>query len=100
MKKIYISAPITGREDTADERFGNAYKLLKEQGYIPINPWQENRNFCKRGDAIRGGLRLLSRCDGILLCDGWQHSDGCKMEQLYAKIENLEVLFEETLKTE
>lgn len=100
IKKIYISAPITGREDTADERFSNAVRLVRGMGNIAINPWQENRNFEKWGDAIVAGLRLLRKCDGILLCDGWQHSRGCKIEQQFAQGAGLEVLFEESLKTE
>ena len=97
MRRIYISAPITGMEETADERFANAVRLVREHGDIAINPWQENKNFCRWGDAIVAGLRLLRKCDGILLCDGWQHSRGCKIEQQFAQGAGLEVLFEESL---
>ena len=97
MKRIYISAPITGMEDTADERFANAVKLVRDHGHIAINPWQENKSFCKWGDAIVAGLRLLRKCDGILLCDGWQHSRGCQIEQKFAQGAGLTILFEEAM---
>lgn len=99
MNRMYISAPITGMEDTAEQRFSAAAKLAKEEGYIPINPYQENRNFCLWGDAIVAGLRLLRKCDCILLCDGWQQSRGCRIEQ-FAQGAGITVLFEETLKSE
>ena len=100
IKRIYISAPITGMEDTAEQRFNAAVKLTKEEGFVPINPYQENRSFCQWGDAIVAGLRLLRKCDCILLCEGWQQSRGCKIEQQFAQGAGIEVYFEETLKAE
>ena len=97
MRRIYISAPITGREETADERFGKAVEIVRRQGDIAINPWQENKSFRRWGDAMCAGLRLLNRCDGILLCRGWQNSTGCLIEQKFAQGAGLEVLFEESL---
>ena len=98
MKTIYISAPITGREDTAAQRFEDAVALARSKGYIAINPYRENCSFCRWGDAIVAGLRLLNKCDCILLCDGWQHSNGCIIEQKFAQVAGLDVLFEEGLK--
>ena len=98
IKRIYISAPITGMEDTADQRFNAAAKLAKEEGFIPVNPYQENRSFCQWGDAIVAGLRLLRKCDCILLCEGWQQSRGCRIEQQFAQGAGIEVYFEEALR--
>ena len=100
IKRIYISAPISGCEDTAEERFTNAVRLAREHGFIAVNPWQENKSFCRWGDAVIAGLRLLNKCDAILLCKGWQHSRGCKIEQQFAQGMGIEVLFEESLKAE
>lgn len=98
MKRIYISAPISGCEDTAEERFTDAVKLAREHGYIAVNPWQENKNFCRWADAIIAGLRLLNKCDAIMLCKGYHYSRGCRIEQQFAQGMGIEVLFEESLK--
>ena len=31
-------------------------------------------------DHMRADLRLLLDCDGILLCEGWEESRGCRVE--------------------
>lgn len=98
MKRIYISAPITGCEDTAEERFTDAVRLAREHGFVAVNPYAENKNFGRWGDAIVAGLRLLRMCDCIMLCDGWQDSRGCRIEQQFANGAGIEVLFEESMK--
>lgn len=98
IKRIYISAPITGCEDTAEERFADAVKLAREHGYIAVNPFAENKNFCRWADAIIAGLRLLNKCDAIMLCKGYRYSRGCRIEQQFAQGMGIEVLFEESLK--
>jgi hypothetical protein len=100
IKHVYVSAPITGMEDTAEERFSRAVNVVRQNGDVAINPWQENKSFSRWGDAIVAGLRLLKKCDAILLCEGWQNSRGCKIEQQFAQGAGIEVLFEESLKTE
>ena len=100
IKRIYISAPISGCEDTAEERFTDAVRLAREHGFVAVNPYQENKNFNKWSDAIIAGLRLLNKCDAILLCHGYYQSRGCQIEQKFAQGMGIEVLFEESLKSE
>lgn len=84
-------------EDTADERFSHAVDLAKRNGYIAINPWQENKSFCEWPDAVIAGLRLLRKCDKIMLCRGWQKSAGCIIEQKFAETCGISVEYEEEL---
>lgn len=100
IKHVYVSAPITGMEDTAEERFTEAVRLVRSLGDVAINPWQENKSFSRWGLAVIAGLELLRKCDAILLCDGREESKGCRIEQQFAQGAGIEVLFEESLKTE
>ena len=97
IKHVYISAPITGMEDTAEERFTDAVRLAREHGFVAVNPYAENKNFNKWSDAVIAGLRLLNKCDAILLCRGYYQSRGCQIEQQFAQGAGIEVLFEESL---
>lgn len=104
--KIYVSLPISGKEDTVMERyltakgrieliFGAAdtkdYKLevvppldidkigTPEQDYTkPLSYW------------IGEDIKLLMECDAVYFCDGYGESRGCQLEcrcvQLYKKI--------------
>ena len=36
-------------------------------------------------------LEILRKCDGIILCPGWEASKGCKKEREWAKILGLEI---------
>ena len=97
-KLIYISAPITGMEDTAQERFSEAESILHKLGYNTINPYERNKGFAKWEDAILAGLRQLKKCDGICLCDDYKYSRGSQIERMFANGMNLETLFLDSLK--
>lgn len=98
IKRIYISAPISGCEDTAELRFNNAVRLAREHGFIAVNPYAENKNFNRWSDAIIAGLKLMNDCDAIMLCRGYYQSKGCQIEQKFAQGMGIEVLFEESLR--
>lgn len=68
-KLIYISAPISGCEDTAQERFSDAVQLAREHGFIAVNPYAENKNYNKRSDAIIAELHTCRQC---AFCD-WRN---------------------------
>lgn len=38
-------------------------------------------------------LELLSRCDGIVLCEGWEKSKGCNAEYAFAIQQGLEIRY-------
>ena len=97
IKHVYVSAPITGMEDTAEERFSRAVNVVRQNGDVAVNPWQENRCIGDWGLAVIAGLELLRKCDAILLCDGWEESKGCRIEKQFAQGMGIEVLFEESL---
>ena len=79
--KVYISIPIAQRNFAA-----NVAKLLAKFGHEPLNP------FCNglpedapRAKHMRKDLRMLLRCNAIVLCPGWKYSEGCLLECSVAK---------------
>lgn len=84
--KIYISGPITGTDDYMD-RFANAEKRLKENGYEVINPALVNSNLPEStnyGEYMAVAMVLLKMCDCIYMLDGWKESNGAREEYSYA----------------
>lgn len=85
--KVYISIPIAGRDIAAQRNFAaNVAKSLAKSGHEPLNP------FCNglpedtpRAEHMRKDLRMLLRCDAIVLCHGWKYSVGCLLECSVAK---------------
>lgn len=85
--KVYISIPIAGRDIAAQRNFAaNVAKVLAASGHEPLNP------FCNglpedapRAEHMRKDLRMLLRCNAIVLCPGWEHSEGCLLECSVAK---------------
>lgn len=85
--KVYISIPITGRDTAAQRDFADAVaKVLAEFGHEPLNPFgnglPEN---APRHEHMRKDLRMLLRCNAIVLCPGWETSEGCLLECSVAK---------------
>lgn len=84
--RIYISGPITGREDGNRAAFAQAERQLRAAGFTPINPhdnglpadtlWHEH---------MRRDLALLLECDGVALLDEWDQSRGARIEYALAR---------------
>lgn len=82
---IYISVPMRGRSAAAiNADIVAAEVALGELGYTPIRPVMESkkdRNTCL-GEAVTAVLNA----DGIYLCRGWVHSEGCTLEKAAAEL--------------
>ena len=91
MKKIYISLPITGHEDTYERRLNAAVRYVKakfpeydriitpkdvaenlEKEYHPLEPKYKEYLLCD--------INAIYDCDAIFMCRGWHDSDGCFAE--------------------
>lgn len=84
--KIYISLPITGKEDTASERFSAAEKLITDLGHESVNPMElPHRHPDVWAEYILEDLQALKECDAIYMMSGWQSSNGCWTEIYFAK---------------
>lgn len=102
MEKVFISGPMTGlSKEEYTRRFNDAEAMLKEAGYIVVNP--ASFLICKHSRlfgfvSYRLGLLYdllwLSTCDYIYMLDGWQDSNGSSTEEFFASrtgIKRLEI---------
>ena len=105
MKSIYISLPITGHEDTYEQRLDAAVKYVKEnyteyvyiitpkeiaerlEDYQPMKP--------KYKDYLLADMEAIAHCDAIFMCYGWNYSSGCYAEWAFARAIGLKKFYQE-----
>ena len=87
MKRYYVSHPFTGDEkaNLADAECIHAELKARHPHICFMNPLgmfgDENADYCT---ALADALELLSCCEAIILCPGWEKSTGCRAEKAYA----------------
>lgn len=102
VKIIYISLPISLDPTTVDVRYADAVNYVNEnfRGYRisgPINIEDfsnKNHTMYKKHDYawyMGEDIKILLRSDAILMCGGWEYSNGCKAEHSLAKIYGIEI---------
>ena len=105
MKRIYISLPIKNTGFTTKQRieYANEIRWLLwlrydaiNENVIVITPFDVNENEDKDSYARKMGndIEALLECDAVYFCEGWQNSDGCKLEFAAAKIYKKEIIIE------
>ena len=107
MKRIYISLPITGHEDTYGQRLKEAFKWCKEkypQSFV-VTPKdisdRINNTRVEKGlpnpsyaDYLSADLHfIMCYVDIVVFCDGWENSRGCRIEHLVAKEFGKEIIY-------
>ena len=99
MKMAYISHPYTGNQEKNTWHAIDVYKKLTErdQEVCYINPLDVFGNadegelgYCQ---ILAFCMELLSRCDKIVLCPGWEDSTGCRAEYAMAIRQGIEIDF-------
>lgn len=88
---VYVSGPYTAKTpELTDLNIARAKAVglaVRAAGYVPVVPhiaivpcptlsWQTAMDEC---------LELLGVCDAILLMEGWEHSEGARIEHLQAR---------------
>ena len=105
MKIIYISLPISGNEDTYEQRLDEAVEYVKEKypkydriitpKYVadglnerlePIIPTYK--------DYLYEDIGVIKVCDAIFMCNGYYNSRGCLSELAFADAIGLTILFQ------
>lgn len=103
-KAIYISLPISGREDTYEERLKQAVDYCKEnyKDWDVITPKEisEKLDEAALQDAMLSGKDpnlkyedylltdlhvIINSADVVLMCEGWEESRGCQIEKFVAE---------------
>lgn len=116
MKKIYVSLPITGQEDTYESRlqelvnvaegfaryqnvkldyFGEYEIITPKDIAYSVEDRIENPKYT---DYLLACLDAIVDCDIVIVGDGWLDSKGCRIEVNFAMNLNLFVIEEELIK--
>ena len=99
MYMIYVAGPIraiTEWERTQNIRKAEAVALeLWKAGYAVHCPHKNTEGMsgaCPEGTFLAGDLEILSRCDAMVLLEGWETSVGSKNEVLHANERRIPVV--------
>lgn len=96
--RVYISGPITGLpEGQYHSAFQEAEEKLKAAGYETLNPAYANSRMPEwytHDDFMKICRLELLNCDMIYQLPGWEESEGCNIEAIWAKELNIKVLEE------
>ena len=95
-KKVYISGAIAhyGMEERR-ATFEAAALRLKEQGFEPVNPFENGVPADAHWMAhMKADIALLVGCDYIYMLNGWELSKGAKLEFDVASSCGIKVMFE------
>ncbi len=99
MELYYISHPYTSNGDTRDNiKQSREIKKKLQMGYPDIcfvNPLDEFGEYFgfDYHRVLAYCLKLLSKCDGIVMCGEWNKSKGCQAELAYATFKGLDITY-------
>ena len=104
MKIIYISLPISGHEDTYEQRLDEAVDYVKEV-YTEYEWIITPKEIAERLKDMRpmkptykeyllADTEAIAHCDAIFMCRGWNDSDGCFAEWAFADAIGLTILYQ------
>lgn len=82
--RVFISGPITGREDTYRAEFAEAAKRIEAAGCIPLNSAMLPDGLTER-ECMRISLAMLECANAVAQLPGWEDSAGAKAEAAYAE---------------
>lgn len=84
---IYISHPFTGNEEANRESARAITAALSKQcgySYVFVNPLDMfmGQALLARDDRhiLFQAVEVMKRCDGVIFCEGWRKSRGCRIE--------------------
>ena len=96
MRLIYLAHPYGGDEKNVEDAKQLVRRLVKEfPGRVFLSPLQATGFYYNDIPYIQGMehcLTMLSRCDELWLCKGWQDSKGCCMEYAFAKAKGIPII--------
>ena len=97
--KVYISGPISGAT-SYPQSFEKAAQYLRHLGNEVVDPTTIDTP-CGRqihgttwNYYMREGIKLLMDCDRIYMLEGWENSEGARLEQLIALQLRMPCLYE------
>lgn len=98
MKTVYVAHPFGGLQENADHAEATLKRLYAEHpNVLYISPIHATGFIYDENDYVNGMdycLELLSRCDELYLCHGWETSRGCLMERSFAMGREMPIEYE------
>jgi hypothetical protein len=96
--KVYISGPISGATNYPSS-FENAAEYLRHLGYdvvdpSTIDPPSEKIKGTTWNYYMREGIKRLMDCDRLYMLEGWENSEGARLENMIAKQLHISCLYE------
>ena len=104
--KIFIAGPMRGYPNYNFDKFDRFEKLLKDNGIDCVNPGRISRKFKEvevnndinvYNEMVRLQQEAQKTCNAILLLDGWQWSEGVKLEVKTAAENDFQFLLEKDI---
>lgn len=92
MLKVYIAHPYNGKQENMDSVTTIARGLKNILPISPIHAFSFLEEPQDRTKALEYCRELLSMCDELWLCPGWERSEGCRMEKAWAKDMGIKVV--------
>lgn len=100
---LYVAGPYRGHSlAEVDHNIQTARRVaiaIWEQGHYAICPHLNTANFhddCKvvdEGHYLRGYIKIVLRCDGVVMVPGWEGSEGAREERRVAIENHLPVFY-------
>lgn len=103
-KRMYLSLPITGRDLKSVKVFAKRVKQKWERkGYEVVTPFEVTEQF----DGVKEGMsyyaycmgrcvEALLKCDGVIMCQDWFNSKGCRTEWNVAEVYGIKRVLDDT----
>lgn len=101
--RIFIAGPMRGYENYNFKKFDHIEELLRQLGFDVVNPARISRKF--KESEVNSDIAVYNKmvdmqqdaertCNTILLLDGWQWSEGVKLEVRTASELGMQFLLE------
>lgn len=94
--RVYISLPIGVEREFMKKQEVFSWEVVKELamwGYKGVNPFNNGLSReSNRTEHLKQDFKMLLECDRILLCPGYEESDGCQKELAIAVWSGIEVM--------
>ena len=94
--KIYLSGAISGINfDVVVAKFNDAEDRVNNWQYVPINPLKNGLPKDSRWhEHMMADLAMLLTCGAIYMLEGWEKSDGAKIEHTFAIKMDIPIIYE------
>jgi len=100
---IYVGHPFGGIHDNkakVEKKVGDWVEKYPHMTFIsPVHAFGFLYNDVTYEDGMEFCLELLSQCEAVIFCQGWENSRGCTMEMMHARKHNIPVILESSLES-